>query len=113
MRQAPSVPEITPTDLKEKLDQNEPVVLVDVREPFEAQIADLPDHGQKRIPTGDFADRFAELDPQSEIVVYCRSGSRSSWAVAILVDQGYEHVYNLQGGVLGWREAVDPTLAAY
>jgi adenylyltransferase/sulfurtransferase len=113
MMNAPSVPEITAADLKERLDRGDPLVLVDVREPFEAQIADLPDYGQKRIPTGDFPQRFSELDPGSEIVVYCRSGSRSAWACAILAHQGYEHVLNLHGGVLGWREAVDPSLAAY
>lgn len=113
MREAPSVPEITPAELKERLDRGDPLVLVDVREPFEAKIADLPDHDQKRIPTGDFPQRYGELDPESEIVVYCRSGSRSAWAVAILRNQGYEHVLNLQGGVLGWRESVDPSLPAY
>ena len=113
MMNAPSVPEITAAELKERLDRGDPLVLVDVREPFEAQIADLPEHGQKRIPTGDFPQRFSELDPESEIVVYCRSGSRSAWACAILAHQGYEKVLNLHGGVLGWRAEVDPSLAAY
>jgi adenylyltransferase/sulfurtransferase len=110
---APEVPEITPTELKEKLDAGDVPVLVDVREPFECAIADLPDVGQRRIPTGEFAGRAAELDPESEIVVYCRSGSRSAWAVALLRQQGFERVYNLQGGVLGWRSHVDPSLSAY
>ena len=81
--------------------------------PFEAGIADLPDHDQHRIPTGEFPHRFAELSPGDEIVVYCRSGSRSAWAVAVLMQQGYERVYNLQGGVLGWKNEVDPSLRAY
>jgi adenylyltransferase/sulfurtransferase len=111
--QSPEVPEITPTELKAKLDAGDVPVLVDVREPFERSIADLPPVGQHRIPTGEFAGRTADLDPESEIVVYCRSGSRSAWAVAVLQQQGFERVYNLQGGVLGWRSHVDPTLSAY
>lgn len=109
----PTVPEITPTQLKERLDAGDVPVLVDVREPVEATIADLPDHGQRRIPTGEFPARFAELDPASELVIYCRSGARSAWATAILMDHGYERVFNLRGGVLGWRVEVDPSLAAY
>ena len=108
-----AVPEITPTQLKERLDSGDVPVLVDVREPAEATIADLPEHGQHRIPTGDFPARFAELDPQSELIIYCRSGARSAWATAILMEHGYERVFNLKGGVLAWREEVDPSLTAY
>ncbi len=113
MNEPISVPEITPTELKDRLDAGDVPVLVDVREPFEAEIADLPDHAQLRIPTGDFAQRFGEVDPEADVVVYCRSGSRSAWAVAILIANGYERVFNLQGGVLGWRADVDPALTAY
>jgi rhodanese-related sulfurtransferase len=113
MAHAPDVPEITPIELKERLDRGDVPVLVDVREPFEQKIADLPDHDQHRIPTGDFPHRYSELNPDDEIVVYCRSGSRSAWAVAILQQRGFERAYNLHGGVLGWRADVDPSLAAY
>ncbi len=108
-----SVPEITPIELKARLDAGDVPLLVDVREPHEARIADLPEHGQARIPTGVFGERLGELDPRRELVVYCRSGSRSAWAVAVLRQAGYEHVWNLRGGVLGWRTHVDPTLDAY
>jgi adenylyltransferase/sulfurtransferase len=86
---------------------------VDVREHFERRIADLPEHGQLRIPTGEFAHRLSELDRNATIVVYCRSGSRSAWAARLLLDHGYPNVLNLRVGVLGWREDVDPTLQAY
>ena len=82
MRPPPEVPEITPIELKERLDHGDVPILVDVREPFEVAIADLPEHDQHRIPTGEFPLRFAELSPKDEIVVYCRSGSRSAWAGA-------------------------------
>jgi rhodanese-related sulfurtransferase len=107
------VPEITPTELKERLDAGDVPVLVDVRESFEVAIADLPDHGQVRIPTGEFPQRFEELDREADLVVYCRSGSRSAWAAAVLMQSGYEKVMNLTGGVLGWRAEVDPSLTAY
>jgi rhodanese-related sulfurtransferase len=108
-----AVAEIKPTELKARLDAGDVPVLVDVRDAFEVEIADLPDHGQLRIPTGEFPARFGELSTDSEIVVYCRSGGRSAWAAAILAQQGYRRVLNLAGGVLGWRAEVDPTLRAY
>lgn len=108
-----TVPEIAPTELKARMDAGDDLLLVDVREPYEAKIADLPDVGQLRIPTGEFADRFAEIDADREVVVYCRSGSRSAWAATVLTASGYDRVLNLTGGVLGWRAEVDPSLAAY
>lgn len=107
------VPEITPTELKQRLDAGDEVLLVDVREAFEIDIADLPDHGQLRIPTGEFPSRVDEIDRDAEVVVYCRSGSRSAWACSILAQHGYPRVLNLAGGVLGWRAEVDPDLTAY
>ena len=108
-----TVPEISPTALNDRLTAGDVPLLVDVREPFEADIADLPEHGQLRIPTGEFGVRMEEIDRDADIVVYCRSGARSAWAAAILIQQGYERVTNLEGGVLGWRADVDPSLAAY
>jgi len=110
---APEVPEITPSELNARLETGDIPVLVDVRESFEVAIADLPDHGQVRIPTGEFPQRFGELDQNAELVVYCRSGSRSAWAAAVLLQSGYEKVLNLRGGVLGWRAEVDSSLTAY
>lgn len=113
MNQPTDAPEITPTELKARLDAGSAPTLLDVREPFEQRIADLPEVGQKRIPTGEILDRMGELDPTDELVVYCRSGSRSAWAARILVDRGFAKVLNLKGGVLGWREEVDPSLDEY
>jgi sulfur-carrier protein adenylyltransferase/sulfurtransferase len=107
------VPELTPTDLKERLDRGDVPLLVDVREHFERRIADLPEHGQLRIPTGELYHRMGELDRRCTIVLYCRSGSRSAWAARLLLERGYTDVFNLRGGVLGWRQEVDPTLQAY
>jgi sulfur-carrier protein adenylyltransferase/sulfurtransferase len=107
------LPEITATELKARMDRSHPLVLVDVREPHEREIADLPEVGQLRIPIGEFVDRMAELDPDDPVVVYCRSGARSAWAVRQLGERGFGEVYNLKGGILGWRSEVDPSLEAY
>ena len=111
--QQPSVPELTPIELKERLDRGDPIVLVDVREPHEYAIADLPYVGQKRIPMREIAARADELDPAAELVLYCRSGGRSGRVVQHLMARGFERVWNLKGGVLKWREEVDPSLQAY
>lgn len=108
-----AVPEISAVELKQRLDEGDVPVLVDVREPFEVSIADLPDHGQRRIPSRELAQRYAELDPGTDLVVYCRSGSRSARATQFLLANGYERVHNLEGGILAWREDVDPSLTAY
>jgi len=107
------VPEITPTELKTRLDRGDVPVLIDVRELHESTIADLPEHGQLRIPTGEFPGRMSELDPAREVVLYCRSGSRSAWAAELLQRAGHDRVLNLRGGILGWRAEVDPSLRAY
>lgn len=107
------VPEIDVTDLKAALDRGERMVLVDVREPFEREIADLPDVGQLRIPVGELAGRLHELDPGDRIVLYCRTGARSGWATDLLRARGYDDVLNLRGGLMAWRDEVDPTLQAY
>jgi len=107
------VPEITPTELNARLEAGDVPVLVDVRELFERRIADLPEHRQHHIPTGELLSRMGEVDQAAEVVVYCRSGQRSAWAVRLLLERGYEQVLNLKGGVLGWREEVDPSLKKY
>ncbi len=107
------VPEITATELKNRMKEGDVPLLVDVREHFERRIADLPEHAQMRIPTGELMARMNEMARDDEIVIYCRSGHRSAWATRLLRDRGYAKVFNLKGGVLAWREEVDPTLQAY
>lgn len=108
-----AIPAITPTELKERMDRRESLLLVDVREPFEKDLADLPDYERVRIPMDDFEERAGELDPDRELVLYCRSGARSGWATRYLRERGYSRAFNLEGGVLGWREEVDPSLDTY
>lgn len=113
MNQPAAVPEISPVELQALLEAGDAPVLVDVRESFERAIADLPEHGQIAIPTRQFMQRISEIPKGREIVVYCRSGSRSEWATRLLLAQGHENVRNLTGGVLAWRTDVDPSLTSY
>lgn len=113
MTRPEDIQEITPAELKARLDVGDVPVLVDVREHFEKRIADLPPNGQIHVPTGEFVHRIGELDRDREIVVYCRTGSRSTWAARLLTERGFEQVLNLKGGLMAWRADVDPTLRAY
>ena len=113
MSSGESIPEITPTELRDRVERGDRVVLVDVREYYERQIADLPDWGQLRIPVGELFDRLSELDAEQETVLYCRSGSRSGWATGHLIAREYGKVWNLKGGLLAWKAEVDPSIQAY
>ncbi len=110
---APAIPEITPKELKARLDRKDPIVLLDVRELHEAAIADLPEIGQLRIPMRELPARVGELDPAAELIIYCRSGARSGRATLDLQAAGFTRVFNLQGGMLKWRQDVDPSVRAY
>ncbi len=96
--------EITAQGLKEYLDRHRPgeYQLLDVRQPKEYQQQHLP--GAVLIPLNDLPDRYSELDPQKETIVYCRSGMRSKAACQILTDRQFKNVSNMTGGILSWRE---------
>ncbi|MEN8376532.1 MAG: rhodanese-like domain-containing protein [Gemmatimonadota bacterium] len=107
------IPEITPTELKERLDAGDRPVLLDVRESNEWEIGNLSEHGAVLRPMSDIYDWKSEFDPGDDIVVYCRTGGRSGWIVRDLVDAGFEHVRNLQGGINAWSADVDPSIPRY
>jgi adenylyltransferase/sulfurtransferase len=104
------VPEITPRELKVKLDRGEHVFILDVREPHEYQICNLSGH---LIPLGELPRRVHELDSAHEIVAHCKSGKRSAQAVDFLRRAGFRKIYNLRGGILSWSTEVDPTVPRY
>lgn len=107
------IQEIDPVELKERLDRGDPILLVDVRERFEKLLADLPDLGQRRIPVKEIPVLGRDLDRDRDIVLYCRSGPRSAWATERLMEMGFRRVFNLKGGILGWRDQVDPATESY
>ena len=112
-RAAEELPEISARELDERLERGEALGLVDVREPHEREIADLPEVGQQRIPLGQLMDRVGELERETPVILYCRSGSRSGWATRELRALGFGNVWNLKGGLLAWKEDVDPSIQAY
>ncbi len=103
--------EITPTELKQRLDRGEKLTIIDVREPHEYQINRIA--GSTLIPLGDIPKRFNELDPEAELVMQCKSGVRSGKAADFLRAQGFKHVLNLKGGILAWIDQVDPSQPKY
>ncbi|MFY9528735.1 MAG: molybdopterin-synthase adenylyltransferase MoeB [Candidatus Acidiferrales bacterium] len=105
-----SVPEITPRELKARLDHGDDLFILDVREPHEYQICNL---GGALIPLGDIPKRVNELDSSREIVAHCRSGKRSAEAVEFLRKAGFRKVWNLKGGILAWSDEVDPSVPKY
>jgi adenylyltransferase/sulfurtransferase len=105
-----NVPEISPRDLKTRLDHGDDLFILDVREPHEYQICNLGGH---LIPLGDLSRRVNELDSSREIVAHCRSGKRSAEAVEFLRKAGFRKVLNLKGGILAWSDDVDSSVPKY
>jgi adenylyltransferase/sulfurtransferase len=103
--------EITVSELKARMDQGDPPIVVDVREPREFEICRIP--GAILIPLGQLAQRAGELDPSADIVLQCKSGIRSARATSELQRLGFTRVRNLSGGILAWIDQVDPTLPKY
>ncbi|ODU54088.1 hypothetical protein ABT09_00265 [bacterium SCN 57-13] len=107
----PTVPELTPLELKQELESPNPPIVVDVREAHEREISTLPN--TIHIPRGEIADRIQELDPNANLVIQCRSGGRSAQVAAYLLGQGFKQVRNLATGINGWAKTVDPTVPTY
>lgn len=104
--------EITPLELEKRLEKGDPVVLIDVREPWEAEIATIK--GSVLIPLAELEMRVdEEIDRDDTIVVYCHHGMRSMEAAMTLWHLGFENVKNLAGGIARWTDQVDPDLARY
>ena len=105
--------EITPTQLKAKLERGEKLTIIDVREPHEWQISNLENYGARLIPLGEFPARVGELNPQDEIIVHCKMGGRSAKAYGVLKEAGFKNIQNLKGGILAWADQVDNTMTKY
>ena len=104
------IPQISVTELKRRIDTGEDVQLIDVREPYEYQIAQI---GGKLIPQNEVPQRLAEIDRNREVVVHCRSGARSQRIAEFLAQNGYPQVSNVAGGILAWSDEIDPKVQKY
>jgi len=107
-----TVQSISVKELKEKMDTSEDFLLLDVRQQDEYDFVNLDG---TLIPLGQLSQRITEIDAykDKDVVVMCRTGSRSGQAARILVREGFQNVYNLSGGITGWSRDVDPSMPTY
>jgi adenylyltransferase/sulfurtransferase len=105
------IPQITPRELKDRLDRGDDIFLLDVREPHEREICNI---GGELIPKDTVASQIERLPRDKEIVVYCRSGGRSQRVAQDLKERhGFSQVLNLVGGMLRWSDEVDSSVPKY
>jgi adenylyltransferase/sulfurtransferase len=105
-----AVPEMSVEELKRRMDAQDDLQVVDVREVNEYQICNI---GAKLIPLGELPQRLSELDPEKETVVHCRSGKRSMMAAMLMQEMGFKKIHNLAGGILAWADKIDPSMPKY
>ena len=104
--------EITPAELKQRLDKGDDIQIVDVREDNEVAYCRIPD--SIHIPLGQVLNRMNEIDPNRETVVHCKMGGRSSRAIDAMKRSGFQgKLMNLKGGILRWSDEVDPSVPKY
>ena len=108
------VPELTPEQLCDRWPErtrSEDVILVDVREPNELELAALS--GTVHIPMREIPQRLDELDRERSLVVMCHVGGRSRNVAGYLLAVGFENVFNLTGGIEAWSQSIDPQIPRY
>jgi adenylyltransferase/sulfurtransferase len=104
--------QITPTELKQRLDNGDDIQIIDVREDPEVAIARLPN--SIHIPLAQVLSRMDDIDPNRETVVHCKMGGRSARAIEALQRSGFKgKLINLAGGIIGWSNDVDPSVPKY
>ena len=106
-----TVKQLSATDLKNKIQQEEKLFLLDVREPHEFKYAHIAN--SVLIPLNQIPARLDELDPQQEIVVICHHGMRSQQAANYLFQSGYKNIANLTGGIDAWSCTCDSSVRRY
>ena len=108
----PVMEEITATELKQRLDNGDDIQIIDVREPHEYEIGQIPN--SKLIPLGQVLNRMNEIDPDRETVMHCKMGGRSAKAIDALQRSGFTgKLINLAGGITAWSNEVDPSVPKY
>jgi len=106
------MPEITATELKQRLDNGEDIQIIDVREANEVAVAKIPN--SIHIPLAQVLNRMPEIDPTRETVVHCKMGGRSARAIEALKRSGFSgDLLNLTGGITAWSNEVDPSVPKY
>jgi rhodanese-related sulfurtransferase len=106
-----TVKELSAQDLKARIERQDPLLLLDVREPHEYQYARI--ENSVLIPLNQIPQRIMELDPAKEIVVICHHGIRSQMAAQFLVKSGFQNIANLSGGIDAWSCYCDESVPRY
>jgi len=102
--------EISVEELKSKIDNNEDFQLIDVRETFEYEVSNLDG---ENIPLASVLLEKDKISRDKPVVIHCRSGKRSAQAIKLLENEGYDNLSNLVGGILAWKEDIDPDMDVY
>jgi|SRR5690554_947904 len=103
--------EITPRQLKQKLDVGEIVQIIDIREFHEVDSGDM---GGVHIPMAEVLNRYEEIRRDCCVVIHCRSGARARAIVyALQTQKGFDNLYYLKGGIEGWASDIDPKIEVY
>lgn len=102
--------EITVQELKEMLDKHSDLQLIDVREAYEYEIADI---GGDKIPMGTIPGSIDKINKDKPVIIYCRTGNRSGQVCNFLEGSGFTNLYNLKGGILAWANEIDPAMDKY
>ena len=103
--------EITVKELKDLRDSGADIQLIDVREPHEADVAEI---GGELIPLGTIPNNVDKIAKDKQVIIHCRSGARSGNAVQWLeANHGFENLYNLAGGILAWSDEIDSSIPKY
>jgi rhodanese-related sulfurtransferase len=103
--------ELSCTDVAQRLERGEVLVVLDVREGWEREIVTIS--GSYHIPMGEVPNRLHEIPADQTVVVQCHHGGRSMQVARLLVSKGYSQVYNLAGGIDAWAKDVDDSLPTY
>lgn len=109
--QSVKIKEINVEQLRKLITQNIDFQLIDVREPFESELASL---GGDLIPQNSIPESIELLQRNKPVVIYCRTGVRSAHVVSYLQEiHGFDNLYNLKGGIYAWADEIDPEIEKY
>jgi rhodanese-related sulfurtransferase len=106
-----NVPAIEVEQLRDKMQSENPPILLDVREKWESDLCQIP--GNRLIPLATLGDCLTGLPKDQPIVVHCHHGGRSARAVMILQEKGYTQVFSLTGGIHAWSQRIDQCVKTY
>lgn len=102
--------EVTVEELQEMINRKDDFQLIDVREPFEYEVSNLEG---LNIPLSGILIESDKIAKDKPVVIHCRSGKRSAQAVMLLEQEGFDNLANLAGGILAWKEDIDPDMDVY